>query len=120
VLKPCKSAARELTGLSDPEDMAYGLLDLGPSVVALTAGEEGCYLATKEEVVHSPAFDIRVVDTTGAGDAFMGGLSYAMKQGWELSRVAAFANACAAFCCTMVGARAMGGRTEVEKIFAGM
>ncbi len=120
VLKPCKSAARQLTGLSDPEAMARKLLDYGPGIVALTAGEEGCCIATPEEVVHSPAFSVDVVDTTGAGDAFMGGLSFAVKQGWELERVAAFANACAAYCCTRVGARAMGGREEVDKILAGL
>jgi sugar/nucleoside kinase (ribokinase family) len=54
-----------------------------------------------------------VVDTTGAGDAFMGGLSFALLQGWELERVGLFANACAALCCTKVGARAMAKYDEV-------
>jgi sugar/nucleoside kinase (ribokinase family) len=109
-----------MTGLADPEDMALKLLELGPEIVAITAGEEGCFIAASEKVIHSPAFDIAVVDTTGAGDAFMGGLSYALKQDWELERVAAFANACAACCCTRVGARAMGGIEEIEKILSGL
>lgn len=116
VLKPCKGAARQLTGLDDPESMARKLLDYGPSMVALTAGEDGCFIATADDLVHSPAFRVDVMDTTGAGDAFLGGLSFAVKQGWRLHRVASFANACAAFCCTKVGARAMGNRDEVEKI----
>jgi sugar/nucleoside kinase (ribokinase family) len=62
---------------------------------------------------HVPAFDVSVVDSTGAGDAFMGGLSYGLLQGWDLPNSGLFANACAALCCTTVGARAMGKRTEV-------
>src|SRR5258708_5603615 len=50
---------------------------------------------------------------TGAGDAFMGGLSFGMLQGWDLPSCGLFANGCAALCCTKVGARAMGRRTEV-------
>jgi sulfofructose kinase len=54
-----------------------------------------------------------VVDTTGAGDAFMGGLSYALLQGWDCQKVGLFANACAALCCTKIGARAMAQHDEV-------
>jgi sugar/nucleoside kinase (ribokinase family) len=57
---------------------------------------------------------VNVVDTTGAGDAFMGGLSYALLQGWDHERVGMFANACAALCCTKVGARAMAKLSEVN------
>lgn len=46
----------------------------------------------------------------------MGGLSYALLQDWPLDRVAAFANACAALCCTQVGARSMSNRQEVEEL----
>ena len=54
-----------------------------------------------------------VVDTTGAGDAFMGGLSFALLQGWNYEKVGLFANACAALCCTKIGARAMAKHDEV-------
>jgi sugar/nucleoside kinase (ribokinase family) len=43
----------------------------------------------------------------------MGGLSYGLLQGWEHYQVGLFANACAAICCTKVGARAMGTRDDV-------
>ncbi len=113
VLKPCKAAARELTGAGDFEGMAANLLKLGPKLVAMTMGAEGCLIASAEEKVHVPAFKVDVVDTTGAGDAFMGGLSFALLQGWDNARVGLFANACAAICCTKVGARAMAKRDEV-------
>jgi fructokinase len=113
VLKPCKAAAREMTGVTDYNRMADQLLNLGPKVVAITEGEDGCLIATKEKRVQVPAFRVNVVDTTGAGDAFMGGLSYGLLQGWDLERVGIFANACAALCCTKVGARAMSRLDEV-------
>jgi len=107
VLKPCKAAARELTGEADFEKVADGLLDLGPKLVAITMGTDGCLIASREKKVRVRAFEVDVVDTTGAGDAFMGGLSYGLLQGWDHQRVGMFANACAALCCTKVGARAM-------------
>jgi len=113
VLKPCKAAACEMTGEADPRRIAERLLELGPKVVALSQGEDGCYLASREEKAQVPAFRVNVVDTTGAGDAFLGGLSYGLLQGWDLQRVGLFANACAALCCTKVGARAMSNREEV-------
>jgi sugar/nucleoside kinase (ribokinase family) len=76
-------------------------------------GAEGCLIASAGSTAHVPAFKVNVVDSTGAGDAFMGGLSYGLLQGWEHERVGLFANACAALCCTKVGARAMGKRNEV-------
>jgi ribokinase len=114
VLKPCKAAARELTGELDHERMARHLLALGPGTVAITLGGEGCLVATGDGVARCPGFAVSVVDTTGAGDAFMGGLSYALLHGWEPERAGRFANACAALCCTRVGARAMAKRAEVE------
>ena len=113
VLKPCKAAAREMTGLGDYEEIATALLQMGPSVVAITLGADGCLIATPKEVAKVPAFTVKVVDTTGAGDAFMGGLSYGVLQGWDLQKVGLFANACAALCCTKVGARAMAKLDEV-------
>jgi len=113
VLKPCKAAARELTGDADYEKIAAKLLKLGPKLVAITMGHDGCLIASDKEKVHVPAFKVDVVDTTGAGDAFMGGLSYALLQGWEYKKVGTFANGCAALCCTKVGARAMSKRDDV-------
>jgi fructokinase len=115
VLKPCKAAAREMTGVTDYNRMADQLLNLGPKIVAITQGEDGCLIASKEKRVQVPAFRVNVVDTTGAGDAFMGGLSYGLLQNWDLERVGVFANACAALCCTKVGARAM---SKLEEVFS--
>jgi ribokinase len=84
--------------------------------VAITMGGEGCLMARAEKISHMPSFKVQVTDTTGAGDAFMGGLSYALLQGWDDERVGRFANACAALCCTKVGARAMSRLAEVNAL----
>lgn len=118
VLKPCKAAARELSGSGDYDAMAGKLVALGPKLVAITMGGEGCLVARAEKIAHIPSFAVKVVDTTGAGDAFMGGLSYALLQGWDDARAGRFANACAALCCTKVGARAMSGLAEVNALVA--
>ncbi|HKW88898.1 MAG TPA: carbohydrate kinase family protein [Candidatus Acidoferrales bacterium] len=116
VLKPCKAAAIEFTGEDDYERMARKLLAMGPKVVAITMGSKGCTIATKDKVAQIPAFDAKTMDTTGAGDAFMGGLSYALLQGWDIERAGTFANACAALCCTKVGARAMSKLSDVVSL----
>src|SRR5271155_4889015 len=51
VLKPCKPAAREITGQSDYDAIADKLLDLGPSIVAITMGADGCLIASREDRV---------------------------------------------------------------------
>jgi sugar/nucleoside kinase (ribokinase family) len=116
VLKPCKAAAREITGETDYEKIAVKLLALGPKVVAVTMGADGALIASAGKMAHVPAFKVNVVDSTGAGDAFMGGLSYGLLQSWDHRAVGLFANACAAICCTKVGARAMGRRDEVTAL----
>jgi sugar/nucleoside kinase (ribokinase family) len=113
VLKPCKAAAREISGESDWEKITESLLTLGPALVAVTQGAEGCLIASRTMRAQVPAFKVDVVDTTGAGDAFMGGLSYGLLQNWDFDRIGTFANACAALCCTKVGARAMAKLDDV-------
>jgi sugar/nucleoside kinase (ribokinase family) len=119
VLKPCKAAAREMSGEEDPARMAEKLLRHGPDLVAITLGSEGCLVASSDGVAHCPGFSVKVVDTTGAGDGFLGGLSYALLKGKSPADAGRFANACAALCCTRVGARAMSGLGEVEALLAG-
>jgi sugar/nucleoside kinase (ribokinase family) len=120
VLKPSKPAAREITGETEPERIARKLLALGPKLVAITMGSDGCLIASADHVEHVPAFRVDVKDTTGAGDAYMGGLSYALLQGWETQKTGRFANACAALCCTKVGARAMSRLPEVMALICSM
>ncbi len=63
-------------GLSLEEGCRSLLRDFNLAAVVVTLGEKGAYCATFSYDVHVPAYDIAVLDTTGAGDAFVGGLLY--------------------------------------------
>lgn len=94
-----------VTGHQDLERAARALMDLGPRLLVVTQAERGCRVWTQEQVLSDPGFSVPVIDTTGAGDAFHGAWIYAMLQGWDLGRAAAFANAVAAFNCQTLGGR---------------
>ncbi|MDZ7272268.1 MAG: PfkB family carbohydrate kinase [candidate division KSB1 bacterium] len=85
---------------------ARSLLRFGPRVAVVTAGEHGCWCATHDEIIHQPAFEVKVVDTTGAGDVFHGAFLFGVLQGWELPRLLRWASATAALSCTRLGAQA--------------
>jgi sugar/nucleoside kinase (ribokinase family) len=73
LLLPNADEARLLTGCSDPTAAARTLAERFP-LVAVSLGAEGALWATRTAVVHRPARPARVVDTTGAGDAFTAGV----------------------------------------------
>jgi len=81
------------------------LKKLGPEVVILTFGEEGCLVKSEEEEFHQVAFRVPVVDTTGAGDVFRGAFSFAWWKKWPLQQAVRFAAAVAALKCTRLGGR---------------
>jgi ribokinase len=70
---PNADEARLLTGCADPADAARALARRHP-VAVVTLGADGALWAAGEVLVHRPARPARVVDTTGAGDAFTAGL----------------------------------------------
>ncbi len=84
---------------------------------ALTRGERGAILWDDEEVVDVPALDVNVVDTTGAGDAFVSGLIHRWLLENDPADVAGrFATAAGSYNCTRTGAR--GGMTGEDRIEA--
>jgi ribokinase len=94
------------TGQVDQVRAGRSLLEMGPEIVVITLGAEGCLCLWEDQVIHVPGFQVDVVDTTGAGDAFHGAFLYGLLQGWELERTAIFANAVAAINCTHLSGRA--------------
>lgn len=102
---PSLPEAQALTGLESPEGVARALLARGVGTVGLKMGEQGCLVMTRQgEVIRQPAFEVEVVDATGAGDAFAAGFIAGVWQGWPLDQTARFANAVGALCVTGVGA----------------
>ena len=98
--------ARALTGIDDIWQAGQAVLDIGPRIFCETVGERGSYTITPDEQFHTPAFQVDVVDTTGAGDVFHGAYIVAMAHGWTPRQCAQFSTAVSAIKCTQLGGRA--------------
>jgi len=97
VLLPNLYDAEILVGKMPIEESAHHLLALGPKLVAVKAGKQGSYVASDRGGYRSPAYQVNVLDTTGAGDMYGGAFTYGWLRGWEPKRIALFANAAAAY-----------------------
>jgi sulfofructose kinase len=95
--------AGAFSGEHDIYKAGRALLAAGPRIVVETIGARGSYTITAKEAFHTPAFDVPVVNTTGAGDVFHGGYIVGMLKGWDLRTVARFASAVSAITCTRLG-----------------
>ena len=90
--------------LDSLNDMAATLLEQGPELIVVTLGSEGAIAYQKEaRPLHQPAFQVNVVDTLGAGDAFTVGLAVGLLQGRPLPDCLRQAAACGAIVCLEVG-----------------
>jgi ribokinase len=96
--------AQALTAQSSPEAAFAALEQLGAREVVLKVGARGCLLRSAGELCRVPPFNVKVVDTTGAGDAFTAGFTAARLWGWTPSESALFANACGGAAATTLGA----------------
>jgi sugar/nucleoside kinase (ribokinase family) len=96
--------ARWLTGVAEPAAAARRLHELGAGVCVVKLGAGGCLVSTGESEFVAPAFQVSVVDTTGAGDCFAGGFLAALNLGASLEEAARFANAVAALSVQQLGA----------------
>lgn len=79
VLKVSEEEAQLITGDNDPASASQKLLDMGPALVLVSLGEQGAFYRTTSCAGHVPAYSVEAVDTTGAGDAFVGAIL------WQLS-----------------------------------
>ena len=96
--------AQGISGERKPASAAAWFRDRGVAEVALKLGPDGCYVAGAEFEGEVPAFPVRAVDGTGAGDAFAAGILYGRLAGWPLVDAARLANAAGALATTAVGA----------------
>lgn len=109
-----KVSEEELTLLTGQESLQKGchyLHHLGSDVVLVTMGAQGCLLSYEGRQIQIPAYDIEAVDTTGAGDAFIGAVLYKIstmsdhkKYKSELVDIVRFAEKVSARVCTQIGA----------------
>lgn len=80
-----------------------GLLKLGAKNALITLGANGALLHTRDQSVHVPTYKVKVVETTGAGDAFNGAFAVAIGEGRPPFKATRFACACAALSVTKAG-----------------
>lgn len=107
----------EILKLSNQKNISSAvrkLLDVGVSMVAVKMGSSGCYVENNKGEKHRlKAHKVKAIDTTGAGDAFNAGFVYGTLSGWDLKKIAEFANAAAAFSVTKLGG-STGAPTRLE------
>ena len=98
--------ALRLGGAPDIRDAARRLRKTGARTVVVKLGAQGCAVFGEEGELRSPAFEVGVVDTTGAGDCFAGAFLTALERGSGLAEAARFSNATAALSVQRLGATA--------------
>ena len=104
VMLPSAGELKMLTGKGWREG-AKMLLKEGASVVAVKLGEKGCYVTDDKESHLIEPYKVKVVSTTGAGDAFCAGFLYGLVKGKDLYQCGKLGNFVASRCITKVGAR---------------
>ena len=122
VLKPAKTAARDLValGASDPVEMAEAIrLRYRSSAVVITDGAKGCAIAARDTGLRVPGFRVKQVDSTGAGDAFLGAMLAGLRWGFDWQSIGRLANAAGAVSVTRMGAFPAGFelRAEIAKLY---
>lgn len=124
VLTPNETEAEVLTGFSvikksDVAKAAEALLSKGVQAVLITIGAQGVYVATSKEKEFVPAFKVKVVDTTAAGDAFNGALAVALAENVPIIDAVRFASAAGAIATTKMGAQpSLPSRAEIESFLS--
>jgi ribokinase len=112
-------AGSEPDSVEDWAMLGQHLRGLGPHTVIVTLAAEGSLIVSPTGVNHIPSFPVQVVDTTAAGDAFVGGLAAAVLRGLSQREAVRYANACGAIAVTRAGAQpSLPRRAEVEDLLA--
>ncbi len=123
-ITPNETETAALTGitvanLADAESAADAFLARGVRNAIITLGAQGAFVKNAKIKAHVPAIDAGpVVETTGAGDAFNGGLAVALSEGMDLIAAARFGCATAGISITRPGtAPSMPTRAEIDALF---
>lgn len=124
MVTPNETEAEWLTGICvDSEEAALKAAELlhgkGIPHVVITLGGRGVFVSSEGQHRLLPAFRVNAIDTTGAGDAFNGGLVAGLAEGMDIWQAARFASAVAGLSVTRLGtSQAMPTREEVEALLA--
>jgi fructokinase len=125
ILKVSEEEMLLLTGEKDLEQGAARLKEKGPAIVLVSLGPKGAYFCSTQGKGLFPTYDVATIDTTGAGDAFLGAIHYRLRDKSrgelqsisqeELGDIIDFANAAGSLTTTRRGAiPALPNRSEIE------
>jgi ribokinase len=98
-------SAIAVDSLASAQDAARALLASGAGKVIITLGEQGALFASQQGVEHFPAPRVTAIDSTAAGDTFVGGFAAALAQGRSEAEAIRFAQKAAALSVTRAGAQ---------------
>ena len=107
---------QHVTDITSAEKAAKTLLGLGAQNVIVTLGANGALIVSSKQVAHVNAYNVEVVDTTAAGDAFIGGFASALLQNESLEESVRYGCACGALATTKFGAQpSLPTKEEVDR-----
>ncbi len=110
-------AGQAVSDVGSAETAARSLVARGAQTVIVTLGANGALIVNRDGAKHVPSFHVQVVDTTAAGDAFIGGFAVASLRGRSLEDAVQYACACGALAVTKFGAQpSLPTAEEVEKL----
>ena len=108
MVTPNEIEAEEYTGITiDSYENACKAADVfkakGVEIVVITLGQRGVFVSTNEKSEIIPAYHVAAIDTTGAGDAFNGGLLASLSKGNDIFEACRYGNAVAALSVQKLG-----------------
>jgi sulfofructose kinase len=89
--------------MEDPLEAGKKLYNRSNKALIVTCGEKGVYIITADGIEHIPAFRIKPIDTTGAGDVFHGAFLFSLWKGYGIREAVIFSSAVSALKCTKIG-----------------
>ena len=119
---PNETEAEQFTGIrvdtvEDCRKAAAKFFEMGVKKVIITLGVRGAYFTNGREEIFVPALKVKAVETTGAGDAFNGGLATAIAEGMPMETALRFATCTAAISVTRLGSsQSMPSREEIMNL----
>jgi ribokinase len=110
---------QSVSDVSSAEKAAKVLIKRGAQNVIVTLGANGALLMTGTQVIHVDTYKVNVIDTTAAGDAFIGGFASALLQKKSLEDAVRYGCACGALATTKFGAQpSLPTKEEVERFMS--